>query len=124
MEEQQKGPVQLVIEKKLADHFKPSYLSVVNESYKHAVPKGSESHFKVVIVSEDFQGQALIKRHRSVNQLLKEELQIIHALAIEAKTSEQWEKVGQVSRPTPNCLGGSKHEKSKLEKQIGDQKAS
>ena len=30
----------------------------------------SESHFKVVIVSEQFNGKRLIQRHRSVNQTL------------------------------------------------------
>ena len=41
------GPVQITIEKKLKDKFEPVYIEVVNESYKHSVPKGSESHFKV-----------------------------------------------------------------------------
>lgn len=106
-----KGPIQLIIEKKLADNFKPSYLCVLNESYKHGVPKGSESHFKVVVVSENFKGQALLKRHRSINEVLKNEIDQIHALAIEAKTAEQWEGHSQ---PTPNCLGGSKFDKQKL----------
>ena len=31
------------------------YISqVINESYMHNVPKGSETHFKVVVVSEQF----------------------------------------------------------------------
>ena len=42
-----KGPIQSIIENKLSKFFSPSYLAVVNESYKHSVPKGSESHFKV-----------------------------------------------------------------------------
>ena len=41
------GSIQSTIEKKLKDKFEPVYLEVVNESYKHSVPKGSESHFKV-----------------------------------------------------------------------------
>lgn len=42
------GPVYDTIVKNLSAKFSPSLLEVVNESYKHSVPKGSESHFKVV----------------------------------------------------------------------------
>jgi len=105
-----KGPIQSIIENKLSKFFSPSYLAVVNESYKHSVPKGSESHFKVVVVSEEFKGKSLIQKHRSVNQALSEELKIIHALAIQAHTEEQWLKKGGKIEPTPNCLGGSKFE--------------
>lgn len=40
-------PVEANIFKKLSEFFKPVYIDVVNESYKHNVPEGSESHFKV-----------------------------------------------------------------------------
>ncbi len=50
--------------------FEPSYLTVENESHMHAVAPGSESHFKVTIVSEQFDGLLLIKRHRA-EQLMK-----------------------------------------------------
>ena len=43
------GPVQVGIEHKLAAAFEPTHLDIVNESYKHSVPKGSESHFKVTV---------------------------------------------------------------------------
>lgn len=45
--EKHSGPVQLRIQQKLGVEFCPTYLQVVNESYKHSVPPGSESHFKV-----------------------------------------------------------------------------
>jgi len=113
MADSSKGPIQIVIEQKLTNHFKPSFLSVVNESYKHGVPKGSESHFKVVVVSENFNGQSLIQRHRSVNTVIKDEVERIHALSIQAKTAEQWASCGQQPHQTPNCLGGSKFEKNR-----------
>ena len=31
----------------------------------HNVPPGSESHFKVIIISDDFVGQSLVKRHQN-----------------------------------------------------------
>lgn len=103
-------PVEASILKKLSEFFKPVYIDVVNESYKHNVPKGSESHFKVIVVSDNFSGKSLIDRHRLVNSLLEEELQgPVHALSIQAKTLEQWEKSGHKVSNTPPCLGGSKN---------------
>ena len=56
--------IQEVIETKLHNEFEPTHLNVVNESYMHNVPAGSESHFKVVVVSDAFEGLRLIARHR------------------------------------------------------------
>ena len=99
-----------VIENKLKDAFSPIHLEVLNESFKHNVPEGSESHFKVTIVSENFEGLRLIKRHRSVNSTLATELaNSIHALAIHTFTQKEWEEVYAKSAPSsPNCMGGGK----------------
>ena len=45
------------IQTKLAEAFDPEHLEVINESGSHNVPAGSESHFKVVIVANAFEGQ-------------------------------------------------------------------
>lgn len=103
------GPLERIINQKLTAALSPAYLLVVNESYKHNVPKGSESHFSVTIVSDNFLGKSLIERHRLVNGALSEELKKengIHALSIKAKTVEQW-NTDQSLNTTPNCLGGS-----------------
>ena len=93
---------------KMTRGLEPVHLEVVNESFKHNVPKGSESHFKVTVVSARFEGQKLLARHRMVNALLEEELAgPVHALSISAKTPSQWEKSSK-THETPNCLGGSK----------------
>ena len=42
------------IEAKLRQAFSPEVLEITNESHLHNVPPGSESHFKAVIVSEQF----------------------------------------------------------------------
>mmetsp|Transcript_1809 Transcript_1809/g.2869 ORF Transcript_1809/g.2869 Transcript_1809/m.2869 type:complete len:147 (-) Transcript_1809:181-621(-) len=104
------GPVQTAIEAKLKTAMAPvEHLEVMNESYMHNVPKGSETHFKVVVVSEKFQGLALLARHRAVNEALQEEIDGgVHALSIVAKTPEQWAKRPVVT-PSPNCRGGSKN---------------
>tara|TARA_R110001592_G_scaffold162538_1_gene395792 strand:- start:261 stop:575 length:315 start_codon:yes stop_codon:yes gene_type:complete len=101
--------VQQTIEDKLQTGFSPSHLQVVNESFMHNVPKGSESHFKVVIVSDEFTGKRLIGRHRAVNEVLAYELaNSIHALAIHTYTEQEWIALQEQSPDSPNCMGGAK----------------
>lgn len=101
--------LQDVIESKLQQQFTPDFLSVINESYMHNVPAGSESHFKVIIVSDQFANQRLISRHRSVNQLLSEELaNHIHALSIHTYTLDEWQQQNNSAPDSPMCLGGGK----------------
>ena len=102
------GPISQSIETKLKTAFGPLvHLDIINESYMHNVPKGSETHFKVVLVTEKFKPMKnLIARHRAVNEVLAEELSGgVHALSIIAKTPEQWENSNQVE-PSPKCRGG------------------
>lgn len=100
--------VQSDIETKLAEGLKPLHLEVINESSNHNVPPGSESHFKVVIVSNDFDGLMLIKRHRMINEILADELQNkIHALALHTYTEAEWKEAGNAPM-SPPCLGGGK----------------
>ncbi len=96
------------IETRLQDRFKPMHLEVVNESHMHNVPPGSESHFKVTLVSEQFDGQMLIKRHRAVNQAMAELMDQIHALALHTMTPEEWFAKGGQAPESPPCLGGCK----------------
>ena len=99
------------IEQKLAA-LEPAYLEVLNESHMHNVPAGSESHFKVTIVSEQFDKKMLVARHRVVNQLLAQELAgEVHALSLLTKTPDEWFESGGESLVSPPCLGGSATEK-------------
>ena len=101
-------PVKTAIQEKLRA-LAPEHLEVINESYKHNVPEGSESHFKVVIVSDEFADTMLVARHRRVNDLLAEEIQgPVHALSIHAMTPEEWFESGARSPDSPECLGGNK----------------
>ncbi|KJH48889.1 ribosomal L15 [Dictyocaulus viviparus] len=84
---------------------KPSHLEVVCESDMHNVPKGSEKHFRVQVVSEKFEGCSIIQRHRMVNSCLSDELSgPVHALRIDAIAPSNW--VGQKTHPSPACRGG------------------
>jgi BolA protein len=102
-------PVQHSIESKLREAFTPLHLEVENESHKHNVPAGSESHFKVLVVSESFAGKPLVQRHRAVNGTLSDELKgPIHALALHTMTPEEWFQKGGKAPESPPCLGGGK----------------
>lgn len=102
--------IQATIEAKLSQAFETEYLQVENESHMHNVAPGSESHFKVTIVSNSFADQMLIKRHRQVNRALAEELQRIHALALHTFSPEEWQqRQGKVSE-SPHCRGGGKNQ--------------
>lgn len=101
--------VQAEIERKLAAGINALHLEVINESANHNVPPGSESHFKVILVSEDFADKKLLARHRMINQILADELQgMIHALAIHTYTEEEWKELNGDAPMSPPCLGGGK----------------
>ncbi len=101
--------VQNSITEKLNEALSPAHLDVVNESHMHSVPPGSESHFKVVVVSERFQGLPLVRRHMEVNRVLADELKGgIHALSMETLTEAEWRERGGETLASPQCRGGSK----------------
>ena len=103
-----------VIQQKLVSELNPLHLEVVNESDNHNVPAGSESHFKVVIVSDEFEGDRLIQQHRKVNRILADELKNdIHALAIHTYNPQQWRDRHGDEPMSPPCLGGGKQDGGK-----------
>ena len=100
--------VQRQIEQKLREGLGPSHLDVINESSMHSVPPGSETHFKVVVVSAVFEGKSAVERHRAVYELLAAEIKGgVHALTITSRTPREWDASSTVA-PSPPCLGGSK----------------
>ncbi len=104
--------VQQTIESKLAA-LRPAHLEVVNESHMHSVPPNSETHFKVVIVSDDFEGRRKVARHQAVYGLVGDELAgPVHALALHTYTPGEWAERAGDAPDSPDCLGGSKREQS------------
>ena len=95
------------IENILQQAFAPEYLQVVNESSNHNVPPGSESHFKVTLISARFEGEKLIARHRLVNAAMVEMMPNIHALALHTYTPAEWQQ-RQSAPESPLCMGGGK----------------
>lgn len=96
------------IEQKLTNSFAVSHLTVENESHGHNVPAGSETHFKVVLVSKDFEGLNKVKQHQAVYKVLAEELAgPVHALALHTYDEGAWVQIGHAP-DSPACMGGSK----------------
>ena len=101
-----------VVETKLRDALAPAHLEVINESHMHAVPAGSETHFKVVIVSSRFEGLSSVRRHQLVYGALAEELAKktvhggVHALAITSRTPAEWEASPRAN-DSPLCASKS-----------------
>ncbi len=99
--------MQAEIEARLSAEFKPFVVQVINESNNHNVPAGSESHFKLVLVSDSFDGKTLLVRHRLINSILESQLQNgIHALAIHAYTELEWRDMQGDAPESPACHGG------------------
>ncbi|SIQ35752.1 BolA protein [Rhizobium sp. RU20A] len=82
--------VRQTIEDRLAAHFQPERLAVIDESHHHAGHQpgfdgSGESHLRVRIVAKAFAGLSRVARHRAINDLVKPELDAgLHALAVEA----------------------------------------
>ncbi|KAJ0101522.1 hypothetical protein Patl1_03747 [Pistacia atlantica] len=85
------------IREKLEKELRPVELEVEDISYQHAGHAGvkgsdGETHFNVKVVSEEFEGKSLVKRHRLIYGLLQDELQSgLHALSIVAKIPSEVE---------------------------------
>ena len=74
---------------KLNRAFAPKSLTVVDESEQHrghaGHRPGGETHFRIYIVAQVFEGKSRLERHRLINQTLAGELEGgVHALAIHA----------------------------------------
>ena len=82
--------------KRLEKAFEPETLGVEDESYMHKGHEGAKdgrSHFRVLIISEAFEGKNLIDRHRMIYRVLDEMMRIdIHALAIDAWAPDELDR--------------------------------
>ena len=78
-----------MIRERLTEVFSPQALNIIDESAKHAghASAGGAGHFVVEIVSDAFDGNSLIQRHRQVYEALDDIMHSeIHALSIKAYT--------------------------------------
>ena len=93
----------------ICDAIDTTHIDVINESHMHSVPPNSETHFKLVLVSNDFDGKRKVARHQVIYGLLGGMMnEGLHALAIHAYTPEEWQDAQAQFPASPNCMGGSK----------------
>ena len=95
--------VEKKIEHTLRDNFNLIHLEVINESHMHSGPN-TESHFKVILVSDEFEDVKLVQRHRRINELLKVELENgVHALSLHLFTNNEWKDKEEYVKDSPPC---------------------
>jgi BolA protein len=80
-------PIADALRRKLEHAFAPVDLAVEDESAKHAGHAGSrpegETHFRVRIISQAFEGMSRLERQRRVHAVLGAELETrVHALSL------------------------------------------
>ena len=96
------GPIETQIINILSSSLNLLSLKIINESFMHNVPKGSESHFKIVVVTNDFNNLSIIKRHKLIYKTLDSLMNKIHALSIHAFNEEEF-KLNPVILDSPEC---------------------
>lgn len=97
--------IQPEIEQAIQDSFQVDFMQLENESHMHAGPAG-ESHFKLTLVSSDFEPMNRVKRQQLVYRALKELMPQFHALALHTFTPEEWLEKGGEIPASPKCGGG------------------
>lgn len=104
-------PLEKAIRAKLEQATGAEVLEVLNESRMHNVPSDAETHFRVVVVSNRFEGANRLQRHRAIHRALADELAgPVHALAVDALTPAEWRARGESRGLSPDCRGGSRSE--------------
>ena len=71
------------------------YVSDVSESHKghSGYVKGEETHFKILIISNDFENKNRLERHKMVNNFLKNEfLGSLHSITYKLMTVSESKK--------------------------------
>ncbi|MDB4029832.1 BolA family transcriptional regulator [Gammaproteobacteria bacterium] len=77
-------------------------LFLENESFMHNVPPNAETHFKLIIVSNDFTELTSVKRHQCIYNALNDIMSRIHALSIQAFTHDEYLK-NPIILKSPDC---------------------
>jgi BolA protein len=100
--------IQSAIEQKIQATLSPTHFEVINESHRHRGPADRETHFKLTVVSSQFENLGLVERHRQIYDLLKAEMgQGVHALALHLFSPAEWAG-REKSMASPPCASGPK----------------
>jgi stress-induced morphogen len=86
------------IEKKITSEIEDAQVKVADLTDQHAEDGG---HFRVIVVSEEFEGKPQVKQHQRVYNALSGDLDgedaPIHALGLQTYTPEEYETMAQSS---------------------------
>ena len=95
------------IETKLIETLAPARLRIDNDSSRHKGP-ATDSHFRLVIVADAFEGLNRVKRQRAIYACLSDELAgPVHALQMKCLTPAEYDAAdGDVTLKAPPCGGG------------------
>ncbi|KAJ6261223.1 UV-induced protein [Drechslerella dactyloides] len=94
-------PMEDAIRTKVTQALNPRTLEIHNDSHHHAHHQAmrgvtsKETHFRLLVVSDDFAGKGLRARHQLIYSLLKDEMAQdggIHALQMTTRTLAEQEK--------------------------------
>lgn len=82
------------LREKLTAAFAPQHLDIIDESHLHeghaGAREGGESHFRVLMTAQAFNGVSRVARQRAVMDVLKDELAgPVHALALKLKAIDE-----------------------------------
>jgi BolA protein len=89
-----KGPLVTKLQSKMQAAFNPKSLEIINESHLHAGHQPGfdglgESHIRIRMVADQFNGMSRVDIHRAINTLCDDEIAAgLHALAIDAKGTQ------------------------------------
>lgn len=100
--------IEASIRQKIEKAFQPTYFEIENESQKHS-RGGPETHFRIIVVSEQFEGLSRVERQRQVAQLFDSEREKgLHALSQRTLTPKEWlEWKDKLNFKSPACRHSS-----------------
>jgi BolA protein len=84
------------ITRRLKEAFNPETLGVEDESYLHEGHEGAKDgrgHFRVLIITTEFEDKTMVERHRLIYRALDKMMRLdIHALAIDAWSPDELDR--------------------------------
>lgn len=102
------GPVAQAMQQTLEESLVMEWVHFENESGGHAGP-ATDSHFKLVAVTEAFADLSRVKRHQLIYRLLGDYLKSgVHALSLHLFTPAEWQAVDGEVPSSPDCAGAAK----------------
>lgn len=95
---------------RIQESLEPTFIELVDESYKHSAGPDAGTHWRCVVVSAAFDGKRLLQRHRLVYGALGDAMNtFVHAFSPKTLTPTEYSASGQaVQHDTPDCMGGAK----------------